>query len=283
MDELNRGGYNGAQSGPEAYEAPPKKQKKERRVLNLVTGIVVVLLAAFGVYRLVQMGVEYYKSEREKKAQAEAEAYYSYLIPAAAIDISPFDDITAADMSELVEMSVWSVLNSGLDPTQYVYEDDELLIPETQVESAFVHFFGTEKSIVHTTVYGYGYEFTYDATNNVYRIPLTTITPLYTPVIESAETKGDAVTLRVGYRNAGLYSKDPLTGTLTAPEPDKYVSVTLRNASTGTYISAVRAEHAPENAVGGAATPPASETDSAPAGSETASAEETAESGTAAE
>ena len=270
MDELNRGGYNGAQSGPEAYEAPPKKQKKERRVLNLVTGIVVVLLAAFGVYRLVQMGVEYYKSEREKKAQAEAEAYYSYLIPAAAIDISPFDDITAADMSELVEMSVWSVLNSGLDPTQYVYEDDELLIPETQVERAFVHFFGTEKRIVHTT-------------NNVYRIPLTTITPLYTPVIESAETKGDAVTLRVGYRNAGLYSKDPLTGTLTAPEPDKYVSVTLRNASTGTYISAVRAEHAPENAVGGAATPPASETDSAPAGSETASAEETAESGTAAE
>ena len=282
MEGLYGTNYISTQEPAQPPETTETEQKKDRRVPNLITGIAVVLLAAFGAYQLVSIGVGYYKRVREEKAQAKTAEYYSYLIPAAAIDISPFDDITVADMSELVEMSVWSVLNSGLDPTQYVYEDDMLLLPQTQVESAFVHYFGTEKSIVHVTVSGYGYEFTYDASAKVYRIPLTTITPLYTPVIVSTETKGDAVTLRVGYRNAGLYSKDPVTGTLTAPEPDKYVSVTLRTASTGTYISAVRSEDMPDNAAGNtvpSVTAAPEETSSAPAETATAG-DETSETGT---
>ena len=230
----------------EAEPQPAAQPKKKRSVGSIIVGILVILLACYGVFQLVQMGITWYKGHNAEKETADTAAYYEYLIPAAAIDIDPFEDITAADMSELVEMAVWAVLNSGLDATQYQYDADELLLPEAQVAAAFVRFFGTERTIAHATVEGYGYQFTYDAAGHVYRIPLTTISPLYTPVITETETKGDSTVLTVGYLNAGLYAMDPITGELTAPDPDKFVKVTLRAASTGTYISAVRSLGVPE-------------------------------------
>ena len=236
---------------PAAPAAPenPAPQEKKLSVLNLLIGFVVVLLAAFGVYQLIHIGVDYIKTVKSEEAAIANAAYYDFLIPAAAIDIEPFEDITAAKMTELVEMSVWAVLNSGLDATQYQYDDAVLLLPQAQVEAAFSHFFGVERTIEHGTVSGYGYQFEYDAAAKVYRIPLSSISPLYTPVITETQTKGDATVLTVGFRNAALYSQNLLTGDLTVPEPDKYVKVTFRSASTGVYISAVRSSGLPEVAV----------------------------------
>lgn len=231
--------------------APAEKQKKARPHVsapNLLVGLLVVALACFGVYRLVQIGVDYFRDRRNDLAVIKAGEYYAYLIPAAAVDIEPFEDLSAAKMSELVEMTVWGVLNSGLDSTQYRYEGDTLLLPEAQVAAAFVHYFGAERAVEHMTVSGYGYEFTYDAAAHVYKIPLTTITPVYAPVITETEQLGDSTVLTVGYLNTGLYAQNALTGELTAPEPDKFVKITVRSASTGDYISAVRAVGLPETA-----------------------------------
>ena len=224
----------------------PAPQKRKRSAGSLIVGILVILLAGYGVFQLGSLGVSWLKDRAAEKAADAGAVYYNYLIPVAAIDIDPFEDVTAADMNELVEMAVWGLLNSGLDSTQYVYDGDELLLPEMQVEASFVHFFGSQRTIQHTTVEGYGYRFTYDAAGHVYRIPLTTITPLYTPVITETETKGDSTVLTVGYLNTGLYALDPLTGELSAPQPDKFVKVTLRAAAAGTYISAVRSMGVPE-------------------------------------
>ncbi len=243
MNEYQQPNYiNDIEETPEEKAQP----KKKRSAGSLIAGFLVILLAGYGVFQLAQLGINWYKGRNAEKETADTAAFYAYVIPAAAIDIDPFEDITAADMNELVEMAVWAVLNSGLDATQYQYDADELLLPEAQVSAAFTRFFGTERTIAHTTVEGYGYQFTYDAAGHVYRIPLTTITPLYTPVITETETKGDSTVLTVGYLNTGLYAMDSLTGELTAPDPDKFVKVTLRAASTGTYISAVRSLGVPE-------------------------------------
>ena len=233
----------------EAQPAPAEKEKKKHSVPNILIGLLVVLLAGFGAYQLVRMGLDLAQSKKKEAEAAQTANYYSYVIPVAAIDMIPFEDVATADISEMVELSVWAVLNSGLDSTQYQYDADHLLLPETQVASAFVHFFGTERSIAHATVAGYGYEFTYDAAAHVYKIPLTTLTPVYAPVITETETKGDSVVLTVGYLNSGLYQQDERTGALIAPEPDRYVKVTLRTASTGAYISALRALGLPETAM----------------------------------
>ena len=231
----------------ERQPQPAAQEKKPRRSAgSLIVGVIVILLAAYGVYQLASMGVSWYRTRNAEKENADTALLYDYIIPAAAIDVSPFEDVTAADMRELVEMSVWAVLNSGLDPTQYQYSSDALMLPEAQVTAAFIRFFGTERTIQHVTVEGYGYQFTYDAAGHVYQIPLTTITPLYTPVITETEYKGDSTVLTVGYLNAALYETDSVTGQLKTPEPDKYVKVTLRAASTGTYISSIRSLGVPE-------------------------------------
>ncbi len=248
MNEYQQPNFiNAIDDTPETGAAQPQPpQKRKRSAGSLIVGVLVILLAFYGVFQLGVLGVSWLKDRAADKATDASAVYYNYLIPVAAIDIDPFEDVTAADMNELVEMAVWGLLNSGLDPTQYVYDGDELLLPEMQVEASFIHYFGNQRAIQHTTVEGYGYRFNYDAAGHVYRIPLTTITPLYTPVITETETKGDSTVLTVGYLNTGLYDLDPFTGELSAPQPDKFVKVTLRAAAAGTYISAVRSMGVPE-------------------------------------
>ena len=45
-----------------------------------------------------------------------------------------------------------------------------------------------------------------------------------------------------------MYTQDRVTGVLTLPDPDRIVRVTLRTVSTGTYISSLRSDAAPETA-----------------------------------
>ncbi|MBQ7688184.1 MAG: hypothetical protein IJT27_03085 [Clostridia bacterium] len=222
--------------------------KKKNRTGFFVVGLLIIALAAFGLVQLALLGVQSVKEASREKQQALLAAYNTYLIPAAAIDIEPFDDITSAKMEELVEMSVWSVLNAAADPTEYEYENGELRLPAAEVEAAYQSFFGSEVPINHCTVSGYGYEFAYDAATNAYQIPLTTITPLYTPQFVSAEEKGDVTILTCGLVNAGLYTQDPVSGELQVPAPDKYIKVTLRIGPGGRYIRAIQSSAAPETA-----------------------------------
>lgn len=230
----------------EAAAAALLKRRSGRNIPAIIVGVLTTALAVYGLYSLIALGLGAYLKNREEKKLEAYEFYYSYLIPAAAIDIEPFEDVTTASMSELVEMSVWALLNAELDPAKFDYEGDELIIPQSQVEASYLRYFGAERPIVHCTVQGYGYEFAYDEASFSYRIPLTTITPVYTPVITESEAVGNSVVLTVGLQSVGMYEQDPKTGALKAPEPDKYLRVTLRNVTSGWYISSVLSSGIPE-------------------------------------
>ena len=267
------------EQAPPPEQNEPKKQKQKLKASNLLVGFLVLLLAGFGLYEAGNIAYTHIKNKTQTKQTTENGSLYEYLIPAAAIDLEPFEDVTTAKMSELVEMTVWGVLNSGLDSTQYDYSGDVLILPQTQVEAAFLHYFGAERTIEHQTVSGYGYRFVYDATARCYNIPLTTITPIYTPRITETVTKGESTVLTVGYLNTGMYAQNPVTGELTAPEPDKYVQITLRSASTGTYISAVRSMGIPETAWAYTTAPAVQPTESEPETGPDASSGEEGSSG----
>ena len=219
-----------------------------RRTGYFIVGLLVLFFAAFGAWRLVTFVVDGAKERAAEKTLAQAAEFNPWLIPAAAVDVEPFDDITGAKMEELVEMSVWSVLNTVSDPSVYEYGVKELRIPAEEVENAYRRFFGTDVPIVHCTVSGYGYQFAYDELADVYRIPFTTISPLYTPKIVSAEIRGDATVITCGLVNAGLYAQNPETGELEIPEPDKYIKVTLRRGADGDHIRAIQSSAMPETA-----------------------------------
>ena len=235
-------------AAPAPGAEPVSQPKKKRSVSAILVGLLTVGFAAYGVFSLVMLGVNTFREGKKAQEDAFLAAYYQYLIPAAAIDLEPFDDVTGAKMSELVEMSVWSLLYSGLDPATTRTQNDELFLAASSLEASYHRFFGTERPIEHGSVQGYGYAFTYDPSLNCYRIPLSTITPIYTPVILSSETRGSSVVLEVGYLRTDMYTQDRVTGVLTLPDPDRIVRVTLRTVSTGTYISSLRSDAAPETA-----------------------------------
>ena len=235
-----------SETQPASAEA---KEKTGRRPLYFIVGVCVLVLSVVGAISLISLTANRFSALKKQKEQEIAAEYNRFLIPVAAIDMTPFDDISTAQPESLVELAVWSVLGSSPDPASFSYaEDGSLLLPVATVEQAFAGYFGPGAQIVHSTVEGYGYEFLYDAANNAYRIPLTTITPIYTPRVTEVEIRGDATVLTCGFVSSGVYEQDPVSGDLKAPAPDKYMKITLRSVGGSNVLSAVQTVAAPESA-----------------------------------
>lgn len=206
---------------------------------NFVVGIIILILAFVGIaivcVSLINIGIQ--KSQKNK--ENEINSYNSFLVPVCAVDPSSFDDITSADMSELIEISVWSIIGSDSSPDKYDYSSGELAIPQTDIESAYITYFGNTVPIVHQTVEGYGYRFEYSEDDCCYYIPLTGITPVYTPSVISVEEKNGLITITCGMLYSGAWQQDYETGTMVVPDPDKYITVTIRSKSDGDYICSI--------------------------------------------
>lgn len=224
--------------------------KEERKKgFGFAVGLVVIIFSLVGVVLTVMNTVDYFTAKNNEKSQEELLPYNEFFIPVAAVDPAPFDDVGAADSEELIEIAVWGIIGSNLNPEDYVYTDKELLIPAEKIESSFRYYFGNSAEIKHATVTGYGYEFAYNAEDNTYYIPLTAVEPLYTPFVTEKETKGDTEILTVGLINSGAWKQDSETGDFSRPEPDKYIKITLVNSGNTKYISAVRTSSVPETAI----------------------------------
>lgn len=235
----------------EAYIRELKRAGKEKKKKNgsFAFGLITVIFSLIGLFSCILFALNYITNKSEEKKAEQFSQYNKFLISVAAVDPSHFDDITASSMEELIEIAIWSIMRSDLPPDKYDYSSGELAIPLNDVESAFIKYFGTQVPISHQTVTGYGYEFSYNAEDGCYYIPLTTIEPLYTPVVTASETKGDAVTLTVGLINANSWKQDTASGEISRPDPDKYIKVTLHSSGQGSFISAIRTTSLPETAI----------------------------------
>ncbi len=226
-----------------------QKKEKKKKGFGFLVGLLIVIFSVVGVVLTVMNITEYFTEKNEIKAQDEFTVYNEFFIPVAAVDPASFDDVGSAKPEELIEIAVWSIIGSDLKPQDYVYTDKELLIPAEKIEEAFRAYFGNSVQISHTSVTGYGYEFSYNAEENTYYIPLTAIEPMYTPEVISREVKGDTEVLTVGLINSSSWKQDSSTGDLTRPDPDKYLRVTLIRSGSSMYITALRAASVPETAI----------------------------------
>ena len=207
-------------------------------------GLIIVLLAVVGLVFLLVLGIKGIGKAFDNSEKIEA--YNKFLTPVVMSDPAPFDDVTKADKSQLVDITIWSILSDELTPQKYEYTDEGMVLPAEDVEAKFHEMFGADTEIAHKTIEGYGYTFTYDAAGKTYTIPLTGIVPTYTPRVVDINKKGSAIILTVGLL-AGDEWAQAANGDMIAPEPDKYVKVTLREDKEGnTYISALQSTDAPE-------------------------------------
>lgn len=219
--------------------------KNSKQKWAFPVGLIVVLLAAIGLATVVVAGVKGVGSAIDKTKGYEE--YEKLLTPVVLIDPDSFDDITSADMSQLMEITIWSLLKNDVAPDSFESNDSGLAIPKSAVEKEFVNLFGTEVKPVHGTIEGYGIDFTYDNTTETYTVPLTGVTPIYTPDVVKISKTTDTVVLTVACIAGNAWEQGE-NGEMVAPTPDKYIRITLRENEDNLFISAIQNTTAPETA-----------------------------------
>ncbi len=219
------------------------KQKKANHKWAFPIGLAVVISAVIGLITVISALVGAISTALDKRNNYEE--YEKILTPVVLIDPDSFDDITKADMSQLMEISLWSLLKNDIAPDTFESNENGLAIPKTAVEEEFKELFGTEIAPVHSTIEGYGIDFVYDNSAEIYTVPLTGVTPIYTPdVIEVSKTT-DTVVLTVACLSGDAWEQSE-NGEMIAPTPDKYIKITLRENDGNLFISAIQNTTAPE-------------------------------------
>lgn len=219
-----------------------KKRKKNK--LAFPVGVIAIILAVIGLVTVINFSVDTVKSLADKTA--EKKEYEQMLKPVVMFDPDPFDDLTQADVSQLLNSAVWALLMSENGTEKYPYSEGEtfgIVVPQADIETYFTGLFGTEIDIasMHSTIDMSDYDITYDAALKSYILPITGVESAYTPKVYSIEEQGSSLILSVGYigNSAWVQIAD---GEYTAPEPDKYMKITLRERSGGKmYVSSIQA------------------------------------------
>ena len=229
----------------QSVSAAQSAQRKGNSKGAFAAGIFIILFAIAGLAFTVYFAVTAIIAEVSDKDYSQ---YAAYTVPVAAVDPKTFDDISSAQMPELLNIALWTIVSSDTAPDRYKYDGGNMLIPEADAEEAFKSLFSDEIKPEHQSIEGFGYEFTYDKTNKVYKIPLTAITPIYTPDITDVKVQNSSVILTVGMINFDSWETDK-NGKMVTPEPDKYIKITLLERSGSYYISAIQSASAAPEAV----------------------------------
>ena len=216
-----------------------EEKNKYPQKLSFLIGAVVLIFAVLGVVLVAYNSISYIV--RNFDSGSDYAAYNEYLTPIAAVDIDTFDDIVAADTEQLLNASIWLILSNESTPDTYSYSGGYMLIPSADVESAYMSIFGPETagSISHTTIQSYNCTFEYDSTAAVYKIPVTAISPVYTPSVKEVKQSGSSVILTVNYLASESWDKD-IEGNFVAPEPDKVMRITLKELQGNYYINSIQ-------------------------------------------
>ncbi len=216
---------------------------KKKNKFAFPIGIIAIILAVIGLITVISFSVDSVRSLTDKTA--EKKEYEEMLAPVVMFDPDPFDDLTQADVSQLLNSAVWALLMSEEGADKYPYSEGEnfgIVVPQADIEKYFVSLFGTEIDIasLHSSIDMSEYEITYDAALKSYILPVTGVESAYTPKVYEIEKQGSSKILSVGYIGSLAWAQIE-NEEYTAPEPDKYMKITLRERSGGMmYVSSIQ-------------------------------------------
>lgn len=217
------------------------KKKKKKNKLAFPIGVLTISFAIIGIITVVGFFVDTVKNLTDNTALKKE--YEQFLKPVVLFDPDPFDDLTQADVSQLVNCAIWNLLMSEDGAGRYSEGDNlGIVVPQSDIEESFVELFGTEIDIaaMHSSVDMSAYDIVYDAALKSYILPITGVESAYTPKIYGIEEQGSSLILSVGYigNSAWVQIAD---GEYTAPEPDKYMKITMRERSGGNmYVASIK-------------------------------------------
>lgn len=207
-----------------------QQQKEKKKKAPFIAGVLILVLAVVGVVSIVDKCIDAFGGSND--VNTEYAEYAEFLTWVVGVDPDPFSDITKANKESLRNIAVCALLSDNVKTGEYEVGENGLLVPAADVEAQYTAMFGAENPIAHGTVVGYGYQFDYDQSKNVYNVPLSGATPPFAVRIESVEKSGGVIQLRVGYVGTGKIEVLP-DGSIGSAEPDKYADITLKKTDTG--------------------------------------------------
>ena len=218
-------------------------RKKRKNRLALPAGIITVLLAVVGLITVIKAGSGYIADQKNKTIKKAG--FEQLLKPVVMFDPDPFDDLTQADKSQLLYAAVWNLLLDKEGIERYPYSQGEhfgIQVPQADIEQSFISLFGKEIDIasLHGTIDMSKYDITYDAPVQSYILPITGVDSIYTPKVYDIEKQGNSFLLTVGYISNKAWA-DIEGDELTAPEPDKYMNITVRQNGDMQYVASIQA------------------------------------------
>lgn len=217
-----------------------KQTKKRNHTGSFVLGFILLAFAVFGIFEAVSLTVQ--KVSEAREGSSKFVEYEQFLEPFVVIDPTPFDDISGAEPTDLLDAAISAMIYDGKTMNTYdVFEGEVtgLLVPQGDVEAYFVRLFGTEIQMTHSSVSDSFYNVVYNSEKKAYIIPITSVDPTYTPKVYDMERTGSSVTLTVGYIIGSEWAQLE-HGKYTAPEPAKYMKITLREDNDGYHIGSLR-------------------------------------------
>ena len=219
-----------------AQKKPRKKRGKHRYAAPV--GGAYILLALIGVIAVIYGAVQLYgKLTDNSKLLRQIERQIQ---PVMMFDPVPFDNIQDVDNKVLVKTSIWSCMYSDKRGS-YTYDDNGMiLIPVSDVEVAAVKLYGPEVKLTHTSLDEDGISYTYDAENNVYRVPMMAQGGYYTPMVVDMQKNGDVYEVTVGYVAPGASWTTTEDGDSYTPTPDKYMIYRMKKEDGEYYIVGIK-------------------------------------------
>ena len=226
-----------AEKAEEPAQKKPRKKRGKHRYAAPVGGAY-ILLALIGVIAVIYGAVQLYgKLTDNSKLLRQIERQIQ---PVMMFDPVPFDNIQDVDNKVLVKTSIWSCMYSDKRGS-YTYDDNGMiLIPVSDVEVAAVKLYGPEVKLTHTSLDEDGISYTYDAENNVYRVPMMAQGGYYTPMVVDMQKNGDVYEVTVGYVAPSASWTTTEDGDSYTPTPDKYMIYRMKKEDGEYYIVGIK-------------------------------------------
>lgn len=221
---------------------------KKKNKFAFPLGMLIIIFSIIGIAATVKAGISLFKDMTDNSAQKEE--YEEFLRPVVMYDPDPFDDVRSADITQLVNAAIWSLITQSNSTESFSYSTGDnmgILIPVEQVTAEFIRLFGNETDIAsqYDSIDMSSHDITYDSAQGGFIIPITSLEVAYTPEVYEIEKKANSIILSVGYIGSKAWAEIN-GGEYVAPQPDKFMKITLRQGEKGYYIASIQSVNAQE-------------------------------------
>lgn len=201
--------------------------EEKRRKFYFGFAVFVVIMAIIGLItciRLIAGGVKSLVDNTSLKNE-----FTQFILPAVAVDVSPFETPEDLSNSSMINCSIWQLLLSEGYELYKNPNDESYTIPDVDVGVACKAMFGSDAEIIHQSV-GYGEaRFSYNSEKHVYYCSRNLRNLNYAPRITEMTDENGVYTLVVEYLPPSISMVAENLGVEIEPEKSMVYTVTRQD------------------------------------------------------